>query len=246
MSHEIAIAFDRETRYGLRQPRRGFRYLEARALAELASIIPASPWLLSQPAGDGRKVVVIPGFLFSDGSTWLLRQYLRYLGYDALPWSMGRNRGEPERDAERLLTRLTEGRRDDERMTLIGWSLGGVIARLVARHDPALVDQVITLGTPVEGGPKYTSAGEIFARKRGIDLDAFERHVHAINSEGVERPLTVIYSRTDGVVHWRAAIDRYNAHAKHIRVRSSHLGLGVNPAVWRLIAQTLGRQTDAR
>lgn len=244
MSQDITVNFDRSARYGLREPRRGLRYLELRALAEFAAILPASPWLLSQPAGDGRKVVVIPGFLFSDGSTWLLRQYLRFLGYDALPWDMGRNKGQPERDAELLLEKLGRSRRDGERVTLIGWSLGGVIARLIARHDPDLVEEVITLGTPVEGGPKYTSAGAVFARKRGFDLDAFEQHVHAINSEGVERPITVIYSRTDGVVHWRAAIDRYNEHARHIRVRGSHVGLGVNPMVWRLIAQTLRRSND--
>lgn len=230
---------DRATRYGLRAPGKALKYLETRALIEGAAILPAAPWLLTQPRGEKRKIVVIPGFLFADRSTWPLRRYLKHLGYDALPWGFGRNMGHPERDAERLAEHLKTVRRDGEPITLIGWSLGGVIARLVARHDPQLVREIITLGTPVEGGPKYTVAGDNLARRRGINLDAIEHRVHAINSEGLDRPITVIYSRSDGIVHWRAAIDRYNAQARHIRVSSSHIGLGVNPLVWRIVARVL-------
>jgi hypothetical protein len=98
---------------------------------------------------------------------------------------------------------------------------------------------VITLGTPVEGGPKYTSIGDFYARGRGIDLDDFEAHVHNVNARGIDAPLTVVFSRSDAVVGWRAAIDRYNPHARHVEVRSSHIGLGTNPAVYRVIARTL-------
>jgi pimeloyl-ACP methyl ester carboxylesterase len=232
-------SFDREERYQLRVPGRARRYLEVRALMEFFLLVPAAPILLSQNRGDGRQIMLLPGFLADDTSTWPLRHFLDYLGYEALPWNQGRNQGQPEADADRVIAGLRSVRRPDEPITLIGWSLGGVIAREVARRTPGIVREVITLGTPVEGGPKYTAAGRRFAKQQNIDLDAFERHVHEINQLGISCPLTVIYSHGDGIVDWRAAIDRYNPQARHERVVGSHLGLGVNPLVWRLIARTL-------
>ena len=241
---ECIADFDRERRYGLRTPPAWLKYLEVRALAETATLLPASPWLLAQPRGDGRKVLVVPGFLTDDRVTAPLRKYLKYLGYDVVGWGLGRNNGRPERDAQRLVEKLTGVRDPGQPMTLIGWSLGGVIAREAARIAPEAVDEVITYGTPVEGGPKYTATGESYARRRQLDLDEFERHVHSINDRGIRQPLTVIYSRSDGIVGWQSAIDRYNAHARHIRVAGSHIGLGTNPLVWRVIAKTLaGVQT---
>lgn len=245
MTDTVAPAFDRQTEFGLKRPSKLRTYLEVRALLEGFALFPAAPLLLTQHAGDGRQVVVIPGFKTDDRSTWLLRRFLKYLGYDALPWSLGRNNGQPERDAERLIERLTSIRRSNEPITLISWSLGGVIAREVTRREPEAVREVITLGTPVEGGPKYTAAGEQFAQSNKIDLESFERHVHEVNKKGITRPLTIIYSRDDGIVDWRAAIDRYNPHARHERVVGSHLGLGVNPLVWRVIARTLSASTTA-
>jgi len=244
MNPESPTPLDRADRYGLKVPAKAMRLLETRALLEGASILPAAPWLMAQPRGDGRQVMVIPGYLFGDRSTWPLRRFLNYLGYEALPWQLGQNRGRPEHDSERVVKHLADMRREGRPITLIGWSLGGVIARLVARHEPDSVREVITLGTPIEGGPKYTAAAERFARAAGIDLDDFERHVHAVNSEGVEPPMTVIYSRSDGIVNWRAAIDRYNDHARHIRLPVSHVGMGVNPLIWRTVAQILHASRD--
>jgi pimeloyl-ACP methyl ester carboxylesterase len=241
----LTPAIDRQVLYGLQSPNRARMYLEARAIVEIFTLLPAAPFLLAQHGGDGRQVMLVPGFRADDISTWPLRAFLTYLGYDALPWELGRNNGQPERDAGRLIEKLTEVRRTDEPITLIGWSLGGVIAREVARRDAEAVREVITLGTPVEGGPKYTVAGERFARQHKIDLEAFERHVHEINRQGITRPLTIIYSHGDGIVDWRAAIDRYNPHARHERVVGSHLGLGVNPLVWWIIARTLSASASA-
>ena len=144
-----------------------------------------------------------------------------------------------------VLTEVSRSLREDgEQLTLIGWSLGGVVARLVAMQRGDAVREVITLGTPVEGGPKYTSAGAYYAKSRGIDLDAFEQHVHSMNQRGLDAPLTVIYSRTDAIVSWRAAVDRYNPHARHVEVESSHVGLGFNAEVWRIIARVLHASRD--
>ncbi len=232
---------NRETEFRLKPPARLGKYLEARAPFETLTLVPAAPWLLSMPRGDGRQVMLVPGFLADDTSTWPMRRYLDYLGYTALPWSQGRNRGRPERDAKVLIDHIDSVRQSDEKITLVGWSLGGVIAREAARLSPATVREVITFGTPVEGGPKYTSTAQLYARKQNLDLDAFEEHIHSVNTKGITQPLTVIYSRSDGIVGWRAAIDRYNPQARHIRVPGSHIGLGTNPLVWRAVAKTLRR-----
>ena len=236
---------DRQRRYGLRPPNPALRYLEARVFLELAALVANARDLRSEPRGDGRKVVLMPGFLADDRSMWPLRRFLAFLGYDARGWGLGRNEGDPEALGERFIARLDALRSEGEQLTLIGWSLGGVVARVVAMRRPDAIREVITLGTPVEGGPKYTSAGSFYAKSRGIDLDAFEQHVHSLNQEGLDVPLTVIYSRTDAIVSWRAAIDRYNPQANHIEVGSSHVGLGFNADVWRIIARVLGASGDA-
>ena len=238
MSTAHIPAAARAERFGLRPPSTGTGFLEARALFEFSSLLPAFPGLLSLPRGDGRPVMTLPGFGAGDASTWPLRQFLASLGYRPVPWGLGVNR-DPELAAAQLLKRLPSLPAAEEGLTLIGWSLGGIVARLIAHHAPEAVREVITLGTPVEGGPKYTSIGDLYARGRGIDLDDFEAHVHNVNARGIAAPLTVVFSRSDAVVGWRAAIDRYNPHARHVEVRSSHIGLGTNPSVYRIIARTL-------
>lgn len=237
MPAEVA-ARERQTKYRLAPPAPYLKWLEFRVILEAAALVPAAPYLLSQPRGDGHRVVVVPGFLFGPRSTAVLRSYLRYLGYDAVDWGFGVNQGQPERDGERLADELHR-EPEQARFSLVGWSLGGVISRVVAAALPDRTRQVITMGTPVEGGPKYTVAADRFAERNNIDLDAFEAHVHARNREGVDAPITAIYSKGDGVVGWRSAIDRYNAHAKHRRVWGSHVGLGLNPLVLRAVAQAL-------
>ena len=236
----------RRERYRLRPPSPALRPLEARAFFEFGSLLPSAPKLLSEPRGDGRKVVLLPGFLADDRSTWPLSRYLSFLGYDATGWGLGQNLGDPEAAAGRFIVRLVDSLPRGERITLIGWSLGGVVARLTAMHRPNAVREIITMGTPVEGGPKYTTAGAYYARKRGLDLDAFEEHVHETNKNTLDIPLTVIYSRTDGVVGWRAAIDRYNPQARHVEVPGSHVGLGFSPKVWRIVARTLHASAASR
>ena len=139
--------------FRLSPPSPGTGFLEARALFEFSSLLPAAPSLLSLPRGDGRPVMTLPGFGADDASTWPLRRFLKTLGYQPMPWGLGVN-GDPEVAANRLLERLPALLAGEERLTLIGWSLGGVVARLIAHHAPEAVREVITMGTPVEGGPK--------------------------------------------------------------------------------------------
>ncbi len=128
---------------------------------------------------------------------------------------------------------------NNQAVSLIGWSLGGVLSREVARLHPELISEIITMGTPLAGGPKYTVLAKKYAKSREMNLDAYEAEIDAINKQGIQQPVTVIYSKSDGIVGWQASIDRYNPQARNIEVRCSHLGMGVNLKVWKIIAKTL-------
>ncbi len=202
------------------------------------------PQLLTAPPGDGRPIALAPGYLAGEYSMQPLAAFLRYLGYTVYPWGLGNNNGDVEEDIGRFGERI-EGLHEDldgEPITLIGWSLGGVIAREVARLREPCVREVITLGTPVVGGPKYTSIGGFYAALKGINLDELEVEVHARNSEGLNQPVTSIYTKADGVVAWQASVDVYNPQARNIEVSSTHFGIGVSPVVWRLIADILSEE----
>jgi pimeloyl-ACP methyl ester carboxylesterase len=221
-------------------------FSEARTALTWPKIILGAPALAKAPRGDGRPIVLAPGYLAGDLSMQPLASYLRWIGYDAATWGLGRNSGDVDPLVHEFGLRLEK--RVDEKMgpvTLIGWSLGGVIAREAARLFSEEVREVITLGTPIVGGPKYTSVGKFFARRRGIDLDEFELEVHARNSVGLDQPLTSIYSKSDGVVDWRASVDTYNTHTQNIEVKSSHFRLGVDPNAWRIIAEILAGEVPS-
>lgn len=212
---------------------------EARLPFELATLALLSPSLLSAPRGDGHAVVLCPGFGASGDSMWPLRSFLRRLGYDALDWGQGSNGGQVDAYVAALVAEVDAGRFGAEAVSVVGWSLGGVIARELARERPDAVRQIVTMGTPVIGGPKYTAVGDVFARQEQIDLDEFEHEVHRRNLLGLKPPITAIYSKSDGVVAWRATQDIYNPQTRHVEVVSSHAGLGFNARVWREVAGAL-------
>ena len=225
-----------------RRPRRLATVAELRAPLDWATLLFHAPQLRRAPRGDGRPVMLLPGYGTDESSMRPLGRYLAYLGYEMHEWGLGRNRGHVDRYTRHIgeRTREIHDQLDGTPVTLIGWSLGGVIARETARLFEPFVREVITLGTPIIGGPKYTVAAGRFAEQGKLDLDEFEKEVHARNSIGIKQPVTSIYSRLDGVVGWRASIDIYNAHARNIEVNSSHFGIGANGKVWRLIADILG------
>ncbi|WP_223787980.1 alpha/beta fold hydrolase [Marinicella meishanensis] len=193
------------------------------------------------PPGDGRMVVLVPGYGADEWSMRPLKKFLQGLKYRVFDWGHGRNRGHVSQDTGLLADTVSRlvAQHSGQAVTLIGWSLGGVLAREVARLHPTWVDQIITMGTPLLGGPKYTVVAHKYARSMDMDLDAYEAEIHAINSQGISQPLTVIYSKSDGVVGWRASVDTYNEQAKNIEVSCSHLGMGVHAQVWQIIAESL-------
>jgi pimeloyl-ACP methyl ester carboxylesterase len=218
--------------------------LEGLWVLELPRLLLRAPELAAQPRGSGETVLVLPGYGATDASTALLRAYLRYLGYRARGWGLGRNRG----DVPALLPRVAALVRETARATgaplrLVGWSLGGYLAREAAREHPEAVERVVTLGSPVAGGPKYTAMARLF-RPLGVDLDAIEAAVAARESVPLRVPVTAIYSKADGIVGWRACVDARNRDVEHVEVRTTHLGLGFAPEVYRVVARRLAGRSE--
>ena len=209
---------------------------EVRAALDAARLVGALPRLVAAPRGDGHLVIDIPGWKAPEVSGAPLRQYLRRLGYDARGWGFGTNTGGVRQDIERLAARVVELVDETGRpASLVGWSLGGVIAREVARLQPEAVDRVITYGTPV-GGPTYTTV----ARAYGRADDGGHRESRRLDeSNPIRVPLTILFSRQDGIVSWQSCIDRTSPSAEHVEISSTHLGMGFDPDVWSIVADRL-------
>ena len=212
---------------------------EARCLIELPRLLLRFPELARQPRGRGEPVLILPGYGAGDVSTLMLKSYLCLLGYRARGWGLGRNVG----DAGELLPRVLEraaalAQRNSNRVHLIGWSFGGYLARELARDHADLIGRVVTLGTPVVGGPKYTVFAPSF-QQRGIDVEALAAAIAARGQVSLRTPVVAIYSRQDTVVCWQACIDRKAANVEHVEVRTTHFGFGFCPEVYKIIAQHL-------
>ncbi len=206
---------------------------------EFTRLAAALPSLTRQAKGAGEPVMVLPGFGASDVSTAPLRRYLSWLGYEVQGWGLGRNGGEVAQMLPQVVDQVRKMSQEHKsEVHLIGWSLGGVFARETARDHPNYVSQVVTMGSPVVGGPKYTTMGKMF-EKRGANLDEIEARIAARESTPIEVPLTSIYSKRDGIVGWQASIDRHSPQVEHIEVYTTHLGLGISPEVFKIIARKL-------
>src|SRR6478609_1657179 len=213
---------------------------ELAAPLDAARLVAALPRLAAAPRGDGHLVVDIPGWKAPELTGAPLRAYLNRLGYDARGWGFGTNTGDPRRDVERLSRRVLDlVDEKGEPASLVGWSLGGVIAREVARRHPDAVRRVITYGTPVAGGAAHTSIARAYGRGAQVDADAAKVARRLDARSPISVPLTVLFSRRDGVVAWQACIDRATPGAEHVEVSSTHLGMGVDPDVWAVVAERL-------
>ena len=212
-----------------------------RAMFEFSTLPLATPFLSKAPKGDGHSVLVLPGFVAGDTSTDPLRRYLKYLGYDAHAWELGRNFGPHAigREGEKLMSRFSEIAKDAKgKVSLIGWSLGGVMARELAKKVPDQVRQVITLGSPFTGDPFASKPSKLYQFITGEMGEDFEERLKA-SAEPPPMPSTSIYSKGDGVVPWRNCIEKAAPQTDNIEVYGSHCGLGVNPAVLFAVADRL-------
>ena len=214
--------------------------LEARVAAEAAVLMAQLPMLRMQLPKGGGPVMVLPGFMTDDASTWLLRRFLSSLGYLVSPWGMGINRGRMLAYLSPLIERLEEMQVQSQALpSLVGWSRGGTLAREIARDRPDLVRQVITMGSPVRGGVQGTSIGRMVSQQTGLTPVQINQMLQKRQRREIVTPITAIYSKTDGVVSWQACMDEVNPNVTHRVVESSHMGLGFNSAVYRIVARTL-------
>ncbi len=229
----------------LAPPSRLLMLMEGRAVFGLAAYYAALPWLRTAPPGDGHPVMVLPGLGATDASTRPLRGLLAELGYAALGWDLGRNMGRRLIVDQHLVPRLRELRvRAGRRVSLVGWSLGGILAREMAKRASQDVRLVVTLGSPFAGGGRASNVARVFeavSGRRIVDDPNVRRRIR----EAPPVPLTSIFSRTDGVVAWRACLEQESPMAENIEVRGSHCGLGHNPLALWAVADRLAQPEGA-
>ena len=210
-----------------------------RAFAEAGTLPAALPLLAQAERGDGHPVLVLPGYWAGDGSTLVLRRYLRALGYRTHRWGLGQNLGLEDGVAGRLLERLEAlHAREGRSVSLVGWSLGGVYARELAKLAPTRVRQVVTLGSPFGMQRRANGAGWLAGMVFGRARDAGREGRIA---EPPRVPVTAIVSRSDVIAGFHACREAPAARAENIEVMGSHIGLGWNPAVLYAIADRLAQ-----
>ncbi|MBM4202859.1 MAG: alpha/beta hydrolase [Gammaproteobacteria bacterium] len=216
--------------------------LEGRVVFDAAALLAQLPLLVLQvPRGKG-PVMVLPGFMTDDTSTWLLRRFLERIGYSVEGWNLGLNRGPLLKLLDQLEPVLADHAALHGRpVQLIGWSRGGMLARELARRDARSVRSVITMGTPIQGGPGASSIGAYAMRASGLSVQEASDLQAQRESVPIKVPVHSIYSKSDGVVAWQASIDPYNPHTEHHAVHSTHVGMGSHAGVFRLLADLLAR-----
>lgn len=218
-----------------------------RGLAGLAAMPLAATWLSAAPRGDGHGVLVLPGLLASDVSTAVLRRFVGWLGYEVRGWNLGRNRGPTDEVIDGLPRELSAlAERTRQPVSLVGWSLGGIFGRELARRHPALVRQVITLGSPFAlTDPKQSRADGAYMRRR---------HLHAAGrvpareqlAAPIGVPSTAVFSGRDGIVAWQSCVGPETDLHENVEVQCAHLGFGSDPATLWLIADRLAVPADQR
>lgn len=244
MTAATAESLEREARPAT-PPNRFLRYTEpSRALFDLASFYAMRPMLSGLPSGDGHGVLVLPGFMASDYSTGPMRKLLTDLGYDVVGWDLGRNvrvdnaRVQAMKDCVDALYERT-GRK----ISIIGWSLGGVFARELAKMMPEKVRLVISLGSPISDDRDHTIAAKLFELLNGREPEPIKDGNFTNLGKAPPVPTTSILTKADGVVHWRGSVQEAETggQTENIEVYASHCGLGVNPSAMIAIADRLAQ-----
>jgi len=226
-----------------------------RVVLEIGSTVLLGPVLKPLPRGDGHTIMTIPGFMGADGSTSQLRKFLNNRGYHAIPWGLGRNVPEarpPDLDAFLAYRTATEDAiaarveaeflASGQKLTLIGWSLGGLYAVALAHRFPRWIRQIITLGTPY-GDPRgtalYSVMGGLYDNE--VEEEALERWVaHTYSGGRLRVPVLALYSESDGIVG--AGIAKCQGDPNYVTnmaVVASHVGFPFNPLVFAVIANHL-------
>ena len=231
------------TTEALRPPSRTLLMLEGRALQELGAFWMLRPWIHAAPRGDGHPVLVFPGLLASDMSTRPLRSFLNAQGYAAHGWKLERNLGLRVGLEQAMLERIDEvfARHGGRKLSLVGWSLGGIYARQLAKRVPEKVRSVISLGSPFTGSPKATNAWRVYEMASGQKVDSRDSQMFGPLASPPPVPTTSIFSRSDGICAWQTCINEESETVENMEVYGSHCGLGHHPAAVFAIADRLAQ-----
>lgn len=229
--------------------------IELRSIVEAAALPWALPWLMSAPRGDGHPVLVLPGFMGGESVMHLHVRFLQNRGYDVSHWGLGRNTGFHVRHAEAIERKIRylhymTGRK----VSLVGWSLGGVFSLYAALRAPECVRQVITMGSPFNVFTKGASSVPSFmgglyrliAHPKGFMVHFNRPRARMLRQvNALPMPVACLYGLSDGIVPPdEAVIDDGQHRHENIRVPASHLGMTVNPMVLWIVADRLAVPED--
>lgn len=212
-----------------------------RASVEYVGFATSKPLLALGRVGDGRHVLVVPGLMADDRSTTALRRLLRTGGYQSHGWRLGRNIG-PTRDIVNGLIRRAEELTDRSGapISLVGWSLGGILSRELATLRPELIDRVITLGSPLSiSDPVQSRASNVYDAFAGRHLPDYSFDRWTARREMPDVPFTSVYTRADGIVHWEACLVPEGPRSENVQVYGSHCGLGANTSAAYVVLDRL-------
>lgn len=225
----------------IRAPSKLKLLLEGRGLLDLPALFAAAPFLAMAPRGERHPVLVLPGLGANDRSTFVLRGFLSGLGYDVRGWARDRNVRIPQMEIPAVVRTVSElFETFDSRVSVIGWSLGGILAREVARETPSHVRMVITLGSPF-AAPNANNVRTIWQLLMGQSAVTANSARVAEMARPLPVPATAIYTRSDGIVAWQACLEEEGPQRENIEVRTTHIGLGIHaPALW-VIADRLAQ-----
>jgi pimeloyl-ACP methyl ester carboxylesterase len=228
-----------------------------RSAVELAYVFTTWRCLQNVPKGKGQAILVLPPFSTSDWSTTILRKYLKKIGYQSYRWKQGTNvrawKLYQFRDAMNDISQSLDGlesrldyiqQRHDSKVILIGWSLGGVLARKLASRHPEKIQRVITMGSPMGNLRELPLVKSLqWLRKTDVSYEEMLEWLAFIDIDSGEVPIDVLYSHYDGIVPASMAISRGQGKVKNFKLAASHIGFGANSAVFRLLARRLGVDT---
>ena len=233
------------------RPRLLHQLIEPRVFLELAALPWYLPLLARTPRGDGHPVLLLPGFMADEATMVALKLFLQNRGYDVETWGFGRNVGFRSKYANALEQKIRYMHyKNGRKVSLVGWSLGGVFAMYGAHAAPECVRSAIMLGSPVsidpagsQSPPLVKALYRLIAHPMGATAQHTDRHARKLRGPKVLRvPISCLYSLADGVVPpQEATIDGDPAFHENIRVPGSHLGLGINPFALWIVADRLAQ-----
>jgi pimeloyl-ACP methyl ester carboxylesterase len=231
----MSLGLIRQTKFNF------WRLAEPRAVVEWQSFYAMRPLLKRLPKGDGHPVIVFPGFVSSDNATKPLRSLLTDLGYQTYGWGLGMNLQFDHELEEEMIALVREVcAQTGRKVSLVGWSLGGLYAREIAKVCADQVRSVVSLGSPISGKPEHSHAHGLFKALNGEPSDIDHTRYFQLQ-QAPPVPTTSIFSHSDGVVAWEGSLQKETDTTESIVVPASHLGMGVNPLVMYALADRLSQ-----